>query len=179
MTKQFLFFLCLVCMQQTHAQVDFSATVNGRSVFFQKTSQKYQQDYFWTYGDGNYNYGLFLDTITHEYAAFGKYNVCLVASGSIGVNDTMCKTIDLVSTYIAEEKDLNTHTDAYFTDNMLVIELLNKDGVVAVYDMQGRLCFKTGNSGRQYINTFGWDKGIYVVAVQMDNAYLRFRVVKE
>lgn len=181
MKKYIPFYLfCIFFIHQTSAQIDFSATVTGRSVFFQRTSPQGYLDYLWTFGDGQQSYGLFLDTLTHVYDSLKDYNVCLVASLDIGANDTMCKTINLIAANITTGSVSDINPISYFANNFLHVKTQYPKYSLSVCDLQHRLYYRNAIIGESTsIDTENWSRGIYVVSIQVAGVQKRWKVVKE
>ncbi len=173
------YFFCFFFIHQTSAQIDFSATVTGRSVFFQRTSPKGYLDYLWTFGDGQQSYGLFLDTLTHVYDSLKDYNVCVVASLDIGANDTMCKTINLIAANINSSSVSDINLISYFSNNFLMIKTLCPKYSLLVYDLQNRLYYRNDILGESIsIETENWNSGVYIVSIWVRGEQKRWKVVK-
>ncbi|MES2557964.1 MAG: PKD domain-containing protein [Bacteroidota bacterium] len=103
----------------------YSTLSNGLSIDFTDGSGANADTWAWDFGDGNTSTQ---QNPTHLYASIGTYTVCLIASNSCGYSDTICQTVTVCGTLIADFSvtavDLTLQTteqssgnpDSYFWD---------------------------------------------------------------
>ena len=77
-----------VCMNTPVAS--FLTSIADETVTFADNSTNNPVTWQWDFGDGNTDFG---HSPTHSYTASGTYNVCLIATNSCGLADTICQTV--------------------------------------------------------------------------------------
>ncbi|ASS47665.1 MAG: hypothetical protein A3D31_17725 [Candidatus Fluviicola riflensis] len=91
-----------ICQSVTVCQnpvAGYSTLSNGLSIDFTDQSGANADTWAWDFGDGNTSNQ---QNPTHLYASAGVYTVCLIASNTCGYSDTICQTVTVCGTLIAD-----------------------------------------------------------------------------
>src|SRR5678815_2223619 len=70
----------------------FTYSANGSNVSFTNTSTN-DTGWFWTFGDGGTSAA---ENPVHNYPGLGTYNVCLIATATNCLPDTLCMDLSLI-----------------------------------------------------------------------------------
>ena len=76
----------------------FTWTTNNLEFSFEDLSQNNPDSWIWSFGDGNTSMD---QNPTYTYAAPGTYEVCLIATNSLG-NDTLCQNVNALLAPVAD-----------------------------------------------------------------------------
>jgi len=81
-TSMVLFIACFMASCTTHINTCFTYAQSnpGRAIIFNGSCSENISYYKWTFGDGTADTATTTATVTHNYAASGKYTVTLTAS---------------------------------------------------------------------------------------------------
>lgn len=128
----------------------------------------------WYLGDGTQLWG---DSITHSYAAKGKYRVCAMAYFAC-TEVTVCDS--LVAGEISLEEQSLTEVAIYPnpTNSLLYLENLPKHSSVKLYNLNGKLLLQEAfKEQKASLDLSQLSKGVYLLELQNNNGENNFRKV--
>lgn len=180
--KIIIIILACLFFNTTQAQIDFSRQITGNKVFFQVTSKgQYYEAYKWEFGDGSYVMEIGRDTISHYYDSLKNYNVCVYGIPMPGSTfDSICKIVNITTNALVETSELER--SFYYNPEKQIISfyeqpLINK---LQIFDIQGRNYYTIHNTKSiSVLNISDWPDGLYVINIECNGKYKRWKILKE
>lgn len=158
----------------------FTITTGGAYVQLDDLTDSTAVSWAWDFGDGNTSTD---QNPLHQYAFFGNYNVCLVATDAFGCADSICEEVT-ISTAI--EKNLLFPLEIFPNPTASKVQLrlpasLNGMLDLRIYDVQGKIVLQTERSAQPEItlNLQNLASGLYTILLTDGESYFQGKVVKE
>ncbi len=158
----------------------FNITTGGSYVQLDDLTDITAVSWAWDFGDGNTSND---QNPLHQYAFFGNYEVCLIATDGFGCSDTICQDVTIAT---AIDKTNLFPLEIYpnpTTDKILLSLPASRNAQVdiRVYDAQGKLSLKTERSAQPEIilDLQSLAAGLYTILLSDGESYYQGKVIKK
>ncbi|MEL7530497.1 MAG: PKD domain-containing protein, partial [Bacteroidota bacterium] len=158
----------------------FSITTGGSYVQLDDLTDSTAVSWAWDFGDGNTSND---QNPLHQYAFFGNYTVCLIATDGFGCTDTICQEAS-ISTAIERNRLLPLEIFPNPTSDQVQLSLpasLNAQLDISVYDAQGKLVLQTERSAQPEItlDIQSLASGLYTILLSDGESYFQGKLLKK
>lgn len=148
-------------------KADFSFDVTAKTVDFTSTSMG-AIIHTWSFGDQSAtSSGL---NPTHTYASDGSYSVLLTVQNADACSATITKTVEINTTSIQEQQDLEWTMYPTMVENKLIVGVQHQDVRMKIYTVGGKeIMSKMLNTGVNTFDVSDVNPGIYFTKIWREN----------